>query len=102
MRFALSVAVVGLNVLLASASFAGLPEGEQAFAQRDWRTALRELKPLADQGNPRAQFLMGSIARSTQDAGHDDPREAISWYRKAAAQGLPEAQRELALRLFHA
>lgn len=101
MRFALSVAVVGLNLLLASAALAGLPEGEAAFAQRDWRTALRELKPLADQGNARAQFLMGGIARSNQDAGRDDPTEAIGWYRKAAAQGLPEAQRELAFVLLN-
>ncbi len=84
-----------------SAAFAGLPEGEQAFAQRDWRTAIRELKPLADQGNARAQFLMGGIARSNQDAGRDDPSEAIVWYRKAAAQGLPEAQRELAFVLLN-
>jgi TPR repeat protein len=93
---------LGLMVLLGTASaFAGLAEGEAAFAQRDWRTATRELKPLADQGNARAQFLMGGIARFNQEAGREDPTDAIAWYRKAAAQGLPEAQRELAFLLLN-
>lgn len=99
-RFPAAVVIAGM--LASSVALAGLPEGEAAFAQRDWRTATRELQPLAEQGNARAQFLMGSIARFNQDAGHEDPTQAIAWYRKAAAQGLPEAQRELAFLLLNA
>jgi TPR repeat protein len=88
-------------MLSSTVALAGLREGETAYAQRDWRTATRELKPLAEQGNARAQFLMGGIARFNQDAGREDPTEAIAWYRKAAAQGLPEAQRELAFVLLN-
>ena len=93
--------IVALGLLGSSIAQAGLREGEAAFAQRDWRTAVRELKPLADQGNARAQFLMGGVARFNQEAGREDPTEAINWYRKAAAQGLPEAQRELAFVLLN-
>jgi TPR repeat protein len=101
-RIALPVLSLVFALTAATACFAGLPEGEAAFAQRDWRTALRELKPLAEQGNARAQFLMGGIARFNQDAGREDLAETINWYRKAAAQGLPEAQRELAFVLLNA
>jgi TPR repeat protein len=89
----------GLSTVLASTSFAGLPEGEAAFARRDWRTAQRELQPLADQGNPRAQYLMGGIALQGASPGQTDEAGAMNWYRKAAAQGLPEAQRDLAFLL---
>lgn len=99
----LPVAALLAGLLLGpSIAWAGLAEGEAAFAQRDWRTATRELRPLAEQGNARAQYLMGSIARFNQDAGREDPTQAIEWYRKAAAQGLPEAQRELAFMLINA
>lgn len=79
--------------------FAGLPEGEAAFARRDWRTAIRELQPLADHGNARAQYLMGGIALQGASPGQADEAGAMNWYRKAAAQGLAEAQRDLAFLL---
>jgi len=87
---------VGLSV---APAFAGLPEGEAAFARRDWRTAIRELQPLAEQGNARAQYLMGGIALQGASPGQTDEAGAMNWYRKAAAQGLAEAQRDLAFLL---
>ena len=62
MRLLLPSALALCCAMLLSPAFAGLAEGEAAFARRDWRTAARELQPLADQGNARAQYLMGGIA----------------------------------------
>lgn len=90
-----------LATALSTPAFAGLPEGEAAFARRDWRTAIRELQPLADQGNARAQYLMGGIALQGASPGQTDEAGAIAWYRKAAAQGSAEAQRDLAFLLLN-
>ncbi|MGE0154923.1 MAG: tetratricopeptide repeat protein [Reyranellaceae bacterium] len=102
-RSARARALVALLLLslAAPAARAGLPEGEAAFARRDWRTAMRELQPLAEQGNARAQYLMGGIALQGASPGQTDEAGAIAWYRKAAAQGLTEAQRELAFLLLN-
>ena len=88
-----------LGVAVSTIAWAGLPEGEAAFSRRDWRTAIRELQPLAEQGNARAQYLMGSIALQGASPGQTDEAGAIAWYRKAAAQGSAEAQRDLAFLL---
>ena len=101
MRLLLPSALALCCALLLSPAFAGLAEGEAAFARRDWRTAARELQPLADQGNARAQYLMGGIALQGASPGQTDEAGAIAWYRKAAAQGLPEAQRDLAFLLLN-
>ena len=62
MRWKIVAALLLTSALLAPPAVAGLAEGEAAFARRDWRTAARELQPLAEQGNARAQYLMGGIA----------------------------------------
>jgi TPR repeat protein len=99
-RLLAPVAFLGWSLLAASAQ-AGLPEGEAAFARRDWRTASRELQPLAEQGNARAQYLMGGIALQGAAPGQTDEAGAMRWYQRAAAQGLPEAQRDLAFLLLN-
>ncbi len=101
MRWKIVAALLLTSALLAPPAVAGLAEGEAAFARRDWRTAARELQPLAEQGNARAQYLMGGIALQGASPGQTDEAGAIAWYRKAAAQGLPEAQRDLAFLLLN-
>jgi TPR repeat protein len=89
------------SLLVSVTAQAGLPEGEAAFARRDWRTAMRELQPLAEQGNARAQYLMGGIALQGASPGQTDEAGAVRWYRRAAEQGLAEAQRDLAFLLLN-
>lgn len=100
-NFVLVVCLAFATLVVVHPARAGLAEGEAAYARRDLRTATRELRPLADQGNARAQFLMGNIARYNEENGRADSSEALGWYRKAASQGLPEAQRELAFLLLN-
>lgn len=65
-----------------------------AFEAGDYETAYKLLKPLADQGDTKAQnhlgvhyFLGLGVAK--------DQRKAVEWYEKAAKQGDPDAQRNL-------
>ncbi len=58
-----------------------------AYQRGDYATALREWRPLAEQGNTEAQYGLGVM----YDKGRGVPRdhaEALQWYRKAAEQGV--------------
>ncbi len=77
----------------ASVSYAGVDEGLAAYDKGDYKTALKELKPLAEQGNPKAQFKLANIYRS--EGVQQDYKQAIVWFTKAAEQGFAEAQNNL-------
>lgn len=76
----------------AAAAMAGpLEDGEAAYQTRDYETALRLVRPLAEnEGDPKAQILMGKMyARGYGVA--QDKAEALRWYTLAADQGDPDA-----------
>lgn len=76
------------------AAQAGLEEGLAALAKRDYETAKKELLPLAERGNPEAQYRIGRMYEF--GAGFPANKAAgIEWYRKAAAGGSSSAQQEL-------
>jgi TPR repeat protein len=54
----------------------------------------KELLPFAEQGDARAQFLVGSSYQFGQGVPQDYA-QAVDWYRKAAAQGNASAQYKL-------
>lgn len=61
------------------------------MAKGDFKTVLRETRPLAEKGDRDAQFIMGML----YDAGNgvtQDQTVAASWYRKAAEQNQLVAQ----------
>jgi len=65
--------------------------GYAAYQKADYQTALRLLRPLADQGDPRAETTLGVM----YDEGHGVPQddaEALKWYRRAAERGYAQAQ----------
>ena len=62
-----------------------------AFKRGDYETAMGEFRPLAEQGDARAQFNLGAMYLY----GWGVPRdvgEALRWYRLAADHGLADAQ----------
>ena len=73
---------------------AGLQEGIAAYKKANYPAALKELRPLADSGNAKAQVLLGEIYNSGKGVPQDQA-EAASWYRKAAEQGDAGAQATL-------
>jgi uncharacterized protein len=66
-------------------------EADAAYARGDYATAYRLLKPLAEQGNARAQYNLGFMHEKGQGVPKDDT-EAVKWFRKAAEQGNAYAQ----------
>ena len=76
---------------LATPSWADFQTGLRAYNFADYATAIRELRPYADQGDAAAQFYLGAMydkGKGTQQ----DHAQAVFWYRKAAEQGHAEAQ----------
>ena|SRR5215469_10919155 len=67
---------------------AALEDGRDAYHKGDYATALRILRPLADQGNPDAQVFIG-MSYEFGDGIAKDTKEAINWYRKAAERAMP-------------
>ncbi len=87
---------VTLFVLLAAPALAGLDEGWAAYERGDYANALREWRPLAEQGNASALYNIGFMYANGQGVRRDYG-EAARWYRLAAEQGHVDAQLLLGL-----
>jgi hypothetical protein len=84
----ISAAVIPLT------AFAGFNEGLTAAQKGDFVTALREWRPLAQQGSASAQHNLGTMYTNGQGVPQDY-KEAVKWYRLAADQGNASAQYNL-------
>jgi uncharacterized protein len=78
---------------------AGLQEGYKAHKRKDYATAMKEWKPLAEQGDAAAQHNLAGMHRQGQGVPQDNV-EAMKWYRKAAEQGYAPAQLNLGVMYF--
>jgi len=65
--------------------------GVDAYNQGDYATAVKEWRPLAEQGDANAQFNLGQMHRKGQGVPQDYGA-AARWYRLAAEQGIDDAQ----------
>lgn len=77
----------------AAADFAA---GGEAYKQGDYETAAREFLPLAENGDHRAMYALGSMYA----VGHGVPQdlnEAFRWFREAARYGRPDAEYKLGI-----
>ena len=70
--------------------------GLKAAQAGDFQTALKEWKPLADQGHAYAQLNLGVMYANGEGVPEDDA-EAARWYRLAADQGHADAQNNLGM-----
>ena len=86
--------IVALTVGSASAALADFDAGLKAYDAGDFATALREWKPLAEQGDAGAQINLGLMYRNGQGVAQDY-KQAVKWYRRAAWQGDAKAQFDL-------
>ncbi len=91
MRGATMLLAVVVVLTAAPAWAADLQAGADAYAQGDYATAVKELRPLAEEGDADAQFNLGVMYAKGQGVPQDDT-EAARWYRLAAEQGLADAQ----------
>ena len=72
-------------------------EGLKAFESEDYDRAYRIWQPLADSGDPVAQYSLGKLFERGGGAVRQDFAQAARWYRVAAEQGIAAAQNNLAL-----
>ncbi|MSO73363.1 MAG: sel1 repeat family protein, partial [Rhodospirillaceae bacterium] len=90
---------LGLSLLLASVSVCSAQDfakGVAAYNAKDYATALKEWRPLAEQGNASAQYNLGLMYDNGQGVTQDY-KEAVRLYGLAAAQGNASAQSNLGL-----
>lgn len=82
-----------LTVSLCSVVFAApdLESVRRSYENTDYATALKEVKPLAEQGNPDAQLLLGKMYLKGQGVPKD-PEQANKWFSQAGMQGNAESQ----------
>ena len=90
------IAACGLAVsLLAQPAAAGqFEDATAAYGRGDYATALKLMRPLADQGNAHAQYNLGRMYANGWGVPQDYA-EAVKWYRLAAEQGDAPAQNSL-------
>ena len=87
--------VVSAQLLGTSAVFAGpWEDGMVAYNRGDYVPAIRLFRPLAEQGNAKAQNVLGVMYRRGQGVERNSVR-AFVWFSRAAARGDATAKAEL-------
>ncbi len=74
-----------------TAAATNLEAGEAAYQKGRYPSALKLLQPLADEGDRRAQAVIGLMYYHGRGVKQDD-RQAAKWFQLAANQGEPQAQ----------
>ena len=89
-RITLTLATV-LSLAFNQVTAQDFNKGLEAAQAGDFATALKEWKPLAEQGNEKAQNILGAMYYEGIGVPQDYT-EAAKWYRLAAEQGGVDAQ----------
>ena len=90
---------VGVVLGIAQPALADVKAGVDAWQQGDYGKAVAEWQPLAQAGDPDAQFNMGQAYKLGRGV-KANMATALDWYRKAAAQGHDRAEDNLGLLMF--
>ena len=93
------IALVLSLVCFAVPAWADFQAGEEAYNRGDYAAALRELRPVAKQGNASAQYYLGVLYEIGRGVAQDYA-QARQWIEKAAAQGNAKAQEFLGTTYF--
>lgn len=90
-EFQCLIFILSLYLILAPSAWGDYQDGRTAYNRGDYAIALKELRPLAEQGHAKAQFYLGEMYYKVKTMEQDDD-EAVKWVYKAAEQGLDRAQ----------
>jgi len=99
MRFRYLAALTWLIALGAPLSAQSVAAGADAWAKGDYDTAVENWRPLAEKGDPDAQFNLGQAYRWGRGVTAN-LSAAQTWYERAAGSGQMDAQVILGLMLF--
>ncbi len=90
--------IIGDSGLAADVPVANFDAGVVAYLEGDLETAAAHWRPLAEDGDPAAQFNLGALyLPAGQAVLAGDMVEAVWWFGLAARQGHAQAQYELAV-----
>ena len=93
----IGLAVGSLIICIAHVAGAGpIDEGQAAYDRGDYSTALKIWRPLAEQGDARAQFDLGEMYRRGRGVPQDYVR-AYMWFNLVASSQSGEIQKGAAL-----
>jgi hypothetical protein len=89
------IAALGAGITsTAPLATAGETEARQFMQAGEYEKAIQDLRPLADQGSPTAEYLLGEIYLG----GHGgDMQQALKWMTASAEQGYAQAQARLGM-----
>src|ERR1700709_611229 len=86
---------IAVAQLICFAAFAGpWEDGRAAYTRGDYMPAIRLFRPLAEQGNSKAQNILGVMFRRGEGVPRNSAR-AHMWFSFAAARGDAKAKAEL-------
>lgn len=85
--------------LLCNVVYGGVPEALDEFNKKHYEVAAKELKPLAEGGDSRAQYALACII-STRKIPSLKNMDDYVWYKKSADLGYVKAQDEIGRRYF--
>ncbi len=95
---ALIAALCGGFILgLTAPAWAGWDEGVAAYKRGDYATALREWRPLAEQGNAKAQYNLGVMYGNGVGVPQDEA-QAYMWFKLASSTFPPGENRNIAVK----
>lgn len=95
MRNRLGLASLVFSVTFAGSAFAGpLEDAGAAYKRGDYATAMRLVRPLAEQGNTAAEYNLGTMYYNGEGTRRDYA-ESLKWYRMAAGHGDVESARRV-------
>jgi len=87
--------IVTAQILGMSGAVAGpWEDGMAAYNRGDYVPAIRLFRPLAEQGNPKAQGVLGAMYRKGQGVARNSAK-AFMWFSLAARRGDARAKAEL-------
>ena len=88
-------ALIALILLFSTVGWsADFKKGFKTYQRKDYATALREFKPLAEQGDAEAQYNLGFMYANGEGVPKND-KMAVKWWKLAAEQGHASAQYNL-------
>ncbi len=88
---------IGFTLGLTAPAWAGFDEGVAAYHRGNYAAALRQWRPLAKQGNAKAQYNLGIMYDKGRGV-RQDYAQAHMWYNLAASRFPPGAKRDKAVK----
>ena len=76
-----------LSFIFSSSVFADLETAMTAYTEGNYEQTFKELKPLAEQGDANAQFMLARLYQDGEGIPQDF-KKAVNWYKRAAEQEI--------------